>query len=351
MNDMIADASAPLPLSMSKRDTVPVEHRRRFARMAGIAVLGSMVTLIGCGEGDESPLAKDDPAPTGTPTPTPTIQTVSDTDMMVLMLQLHYLQAEYYSRAVLGIPLPAALIAGTGTLGTVTGPRTVTFTDAILGDMMREIAIEKIDQVVRLRAVLGTATPARPTLNLAVDATGSFTAYGIDSRPAATTAAPNPPATITDVYANQEQFLLGAFLLEDPVMMAWRSVATLMTNAANIDVAAGLIGVSSGHAGLIRLQLFLRGGASGSTLRQASIRLSDLRDTYAPVDDDRGVAGGLTGTPLNTADINPADGEGEVYGRLPNLTLNTVYMTRAAATSGGFFPAGVNGALRSSSAN
>lgn len=326
--------------------------RRRFmTSMTSAAAAGAVTSLMGCGEGSESPLANyplSTPSGTPSPTPTPTILPVNDTDMMVLMIQLHYLQAEFYSRAVLGVPLATALVTGKGTLGTVTGPRPVTFTDAVLGEMMREIAVEKIDQVVRLRAILDSATPARPDLNLAVDANGTFTRYGIDAAPVTT---PATAPIITDVYANQEQFLLGAFILEDAVMVAWRGIATLMTNAANIDIAAGMLAGSSHHVATIRAQLFIRGGASGSTLRQASIRLSDLRDSYSPVDDDRGVSAGLTASSgLNVADVNPSDGEGEVYGRLPNLTINVFYMTRVVTTAGGFFPTGLNGVLRESAA-
>ncbi|MBN2973289.1 ferritin-like domain-containing protein [Roseomonas aeriglobus] len=333
-----------------------INARRRFlSAITGTAALGGAM-LAGCSEGLESPLANEPtPTPTGTASPTPTatpsILALTDTDMLVLMTQLHYLQAEFYSRAVLGEALAPALVTGTGTAGTVSGPRQVTFTDSLLGEAMREIAAEKIDQVVRLRSVLGGATPARPALNLAVDATGTFTMYGINSMPAPTTAVPNPTATITDVYANQEQFLLGAFILEDAVMVAWRSVSTLMTNASNIDVAAGLLATSAFHTGIIRSQLFIRGAPSTSRLRENSILLSDLRDSYSPVDDDRGVAAGSSSTTRNTADINPSDGEGEIYGRNPDLTINVFYMTRAAATSGGFFPSGLNGVLRQSTAN
>lgn len=331
----------------------PDGGRRQFLRRAAVgAALGQIMALASCGEGEESPLAGTNPTPTPTATATPTILPVTDTDMIVLMLQLHYLQAEFYSRAILGAPLPASLTGGTGTAGDVTGPRPVTITDPILADILREVAAEKIDQVVRLRAVLGASTPARPAMNLAANADGVFGRYNaLASAPTSTVNSTASAAVIGDVYASQEQFLLGAFLIEDAVMAAWRSVATLMVSATNIDIAAGMLSVSAAHAGLVRSQLFIRGAASGSQLRQSTIRLSDIRDSFAPVDDDRGVAAGTSGSNLATADITPADGEGEIYGRLPNLTINTFYMTQATATSGGFFPAGLNGVLKESSAN
>lgn len=335
-----ADAPRPLPDRSSER-------RRLLSMAAKAFAVGGAVAAQACSEGEESPLANmPTPTPTGTATPTPTpttITAVNDTDMMVLMLQLHYLQAEYYSMAVLGAPLAAALVTGSGTPGDVTGPRQVTFADPILAELLREIATEKIDQIVRLRSVLGSSTPARPAINLGVDANGAFTVYGRNANEVVA------PATY-DVYASPERFLLGAFLLEDPVVMAWRGIATLMTSSTNIDIAAGLLATSAHHTGVIRSQLYTRGNVTGSTLRQSTIRLSDLRDGYTPtVDDDRGVAASAAITAA--ADVTPADGEGEVYGRLPNLTVNTFYMTRAAATSGGFFPAGLNGVIRQSAAH
>lgn len=361
-NDVAAETDAALDTPSTLRGPM----RRNLLRgIAGAAIAGG-AALAGCSEGIDSPLANTPtPTPTGTSTPTlpssPDILPVTDVDMMVMMAQFHYLQAEFYSRAVLGEPLAPSLVGGAGTPGDVSGPRAVTITDAVLGQVLREIAAEKIDQVVRLRAVLGSAMPARPALNLAVDATGSFTKYGIDSVPAPAAGATAAPPTITDVYANQDALLLGAFILEDPVMMAWRGASTLMTSAANIEIAAGLMATSATHTGIIRSLLFARGNPTGAPLpsnvsvtpvHQATIRLSDLRDTYAPVEDDRGVSNGFeSGNRRVIADIVPGDGDGEVYGRLPDLSINVFYMTRASVTSGGFFPAGLNGVLRKSTAN
>ena len=45
----------------------------------------------------------------------------------------------------------------------------------------------------------------------------------------------------------------------------------------------------------------------------------------------------------------PADRNGLAFGRTPGHVLNVVYLTPKKATSGGFFPHGVNGQLRTSS--
>lgn len=324
--------------------------RRAFLRHTSRASVASAVLAIGACGGEDSPLANT-PAPTSsgspspTPTSTPTLTPVNDADMLAMMLQFHYLQAQFYAGAVLGTPMPTALLAGTGTQGSVTGPRPVIFTDPVLADLMREIAVEKIDQVIRLRAVLGPATPASPALNLGVDDAGAFTKYGRDSNVVPTATGGAARGTY-DVYADQQQFLLGAFLLEDPVVTGWRGAAGLMTDNASIDVAAGLMATSAFHSGVVRSQLFAQGIVAGSTLASTVTRLSQLRATYSPEGNDQGVGSG-PGAVL-TANITAADADGELFGRLPQFMLNVFYMTTAGATSGGFFPVGLNGALRAS---
>jgi hypothetical protein len=54
---------------------------------------------------------------------------------------------------------------------------------------------------------------------------------------------------------------------------------------------------------------------------------------------------------LPTSNIVPLDGNGLAFSRTTGQVLNIVYLNRAAVTMGGFFPAGVNGTIRTSAAN
>ncbi len=58
---------------------------------------------------------------------------------------------------------------------------------------------------------------------------------------------------------------------------------------------------------------------------------------------------GITGDD-STSNIVPLDADGIAYSRSPGDVLNIVYLTKDSATKGGFFPAGVNGALVMSTA-
>ncbi len=60
---------------------------------------------------------------------------------------------------------------------------------------------------------------------------------------------------------------------------------------------------------------------------------------------DNIASGTGTGTVANIAPLND---NGLAYSRAPGAVLNIVYLTAAQATLGGFFPAGVNGTIRTS---
>ncbi len=63
---------------------------------------------------------------------------------------------------------------------------------------------------------------------------------------------------------------------------------------------------------------------------------------------------GIAQTTVNgqlVSNIVPLDTSGIAFSRTPGQVLNIVYLNKAAATLGGFFPNGVNGTLRASTAN
>jgi len=320
--------------------------RRRWLQAGtGLFAAGLFGSLSACGGDDRSPLADSPtPTPTGSPSPspvatvTPTIQALTDNDLLIFILQLTYLQAEFYSMAILGVPLPPDL-AGAGAPAIV-GPRQITFKTAALGEMFRELAFGKLDQLTCLREMLGSAAVSRPAVDLDVTENGVFT------RIARSAAIVKSPETF-DVYASEEAFLLASFFLEDIITAAYKGALPLFQKSATIAICGGLLATSACHTAMVRSQLYLRGLASGSTLRQRSIRLSDLRDSYDSATDlDQGVSGGSATTPNNSANVTNADGEGLIYGRPPQLTLNVVYLTNLPATSGGFFPDGLTGTIR-----
>jgi hypothetical protein len=88
-------------------------------------------------------------------------------------------------------------------------------------------------------------------------------------------------------------------------------------------------------------------GMAAPTLITATEKISDARDSLdSPSDKDQGVA--QRGAASN---IVPTDANGIAFSRSAGDVLNIAFLTAAASTQGGFFPAGVNGRINTSTAD
>ena len=312
-------------------------ERRRFMKVAGgaVAAAGGLSMLAACGSDDDNTL----PPPVVTPTPTPSSAQI-DLDVLNFALNLEYLEATFYSYAAFGAPLSTASVTGTGTLGAVTGGRKVAFTDPVVQQYALEIAADEVAHVNFLRAALGSAAVALPALNIDGGPNGAFTA--------AARAAGLVPATGTfDPYANDENFLLGAFIFEDVGVSAYKGASPLLVNKTFLEAAAGILAAEAYHAGLVRTVLYAK-GVQTPALRTSADAISNARDSLDGASDlDQGISPITTGA-VTASNIVPTDANGIAFSRTPSQVLNIVYLNRTAASSGGFFPAGLNGNLKAS---
>ncbi len=279
--------------------------------------------------------------------------TITDPDILNFALNLEYLEAQFYAYAATGNGLAADLLTGAGTQGAVVGGQKANLTDPVVIQYAREIAADEVAHVAFLRSQLTTSAVAQPAINIAGDANGAFTAAARAAGVVGETDAFNP-------YANDDSFLLGAYLFEDVGVTAYKGAAPLISSNAFLDAAAGILAAEAFHAGIIRGALYARGVATPA-LRINADRISDARDTLDGTaganngDLDQGISpvttpltSSLGATSAPASNFVPTDANGIAFSRTPAQVLNIVYLNRAAATMGGFFPNGVNGTIRAS---
>jgi hypothetical protein len=253
----------------------------------------------------------------------------NDAAILNFALNLEYLEAEYYTYATTGLGIEAAGVAvsGSGTLGpTRVKPNPqVPFATPDFRQYAEGIAADERAHVIFLRAAitaLGGTPVARPAINLWESFMNAAVAAGLGAG--------------FDPFANEINFLIGAFIFEDVGVTAYKGAAPLLGGSNIVEAAAGILAVEAYHASAVRVLLYQLGAAT----RNAAQAISDLRDAAdGPGDKDQGVV--LAGK----ANIVPADTNALAFSRSVREVLNIVYLGMNAP-SGGFFPNGVNGAIR-----
>jgi hypothetical protein len=305
-----------------QRSSENAVDRRRFLRAAGYTGVGlAGVAGLGLGLGAGTAFAgggdDDDSGPT-------------DAAVLNFALNLEYLEAEFYLRAVTGEGLSDSQIDGAGTLGEVTGGYKVDFESSLAEQYAMEIANDELAHVEFLRSALGDAKVARPAINLQEAFTAAAQAAGVIGK-----------GETFDPFADENSFLLGAFIFEDVGVTAYKGASPLVANKTFLEAAAGILAVEAYHAGLVRTVLLAKG------LEDPAGKISDARDSLDGGDDlDQGIVDGD-----GNANIVPTDVNGIAYSRTPGQVLNIVYLNPASVTEGGFFPDGVNGEVNTSDDN
>jgi hypothetical protein len=310
-----------LLLDSMRRRAQTSRERRDFLRksgglMAGVAVGATLLEGFGS-SADATDLTQ-----------------VTDVDILNFALNLEYLEASFYSYAANGVDLSQSLLGGTGTQGAIDGGMQVTFADPLVMAYAKEIANDELAHVTFLRTQLGSAAIARPAIDI-----GGSNPSGAFSM-AAQAAGVIGKGAVFDPYANDDNFLLAAFLFEDVGVTAYAGAAPLIMNKTYLQAAAEILAVEAYHAGLIRTALFQR-GQSTPALITAADDISAARSALNGIDNDVGIKEMTPGV----ASIVPDDKNGLAYSRSFSEVLSIVYLNNAVSNRGGFFPSGVNGLL------
>jgi hypothetical protein len=339
-------------------DEMIVKSRRKMLTLGGAALAGMMF---------------------GAPTKARAATTFTDNDILNFALNLEYLEANFYYQAAFGTTINVANAASTaagaplitlsatvGTAGNINVPAAggskVPFSTITVGSYAVETAVEEGKHVQLLMSALGSLAVAQPAINISASAGGAF--------PTLATAAGIPGGSGFSPYANDSAFLVGAYVFEDVGVTAYHGAASLLTSAANLSTAAGIMGVEAYHAGLVRTTInYLDPNLTSigsytnliSALR-AKLALAGLLGaapgTYDAIPDDYGLANtsvSLAGGPnvTATAIVDAPASESIAFARNTTQVLNIVTgggavngTTVVSPATGVFFPQGLNGLFK-----
>lgn len=307
--------------------------RRGFLASAGAA---TAATLIGCG--DSTPVTSTVPTP-------PTAAALTDNDVLNFALNLEYLEAEFYLRAVTGNGVPAA--DGGGATITVPGTTMVNFTDKWINEIAVEQAQTELSHIRALRATI-TANGGTPINQPALNYTDAFNSIALNAG----------IGTSFNPFASQLNYLIGALTFPDVGVTAYTGGATLLKSPAILNSAAGFQATEAYHAGMFRNVLSYQALTSNDTtylnyfneVVQLRSKLGGGNETVlypgANTLPSFASTGKYTGVAPST--IVAADGDALAYARTTDQVLHIVYGTNPGTftASGGFFPSGMNGTIK-----
>ena len=265
--------------------------RRDFAKKMGLTTAGivgaSMLgsTLVGS--------AAKAVAQSTTSSNATASATVTDADVLNFALNLEYLEAEFYTKAVTGKTLAqAGIIPSSAETGPTAGGQQIDFSGSPQIKMIAEQIMDDEQQHVKfLRSALSSGAVKKPTINL--NAAGGFTNY--------------------------KQFLELARDFEDVGVSAYAGAAPLIKNATYLAAAARILATEAEHSGNIRLKLVLTG------LQQPKLDSQDVPPTWN-----------------NLFSVTTS---GLAVARSTSQVLKIVYA--GGTTKGGFYPDGFNGNIHS----
>ncbi len=298
-----------------EQSTQSSSGRRGFLRKMGLATAGGAGFLATAGRATADHI----PGPTAT-----------DVAVLNFALNLEYLEAEFYLNAVTGKGLVDAGVDIDGSDGTPgeavntkQNPR-VNFSTKAFRQYAEEIADDEVNHVRFIREALaanGGNVVARPKINLQRSFKTLGEAIGVKN---------------FDPFANEVNFLIGAFIFEDVGVTAYKGASPLLTDKGILEAAAGILGVEAYHAGIIRTLLFQQPFA----VRQIVKDITELRSVLTGGDPGKDQDLFRNGR----ANLVPTDGNSLAFSRSTREVLNIVY-GGVNASEGLFFPHGMNGAI------
>jgi hypothetical protein len=248
---------------------------------------------------------------------------IDDEDIFTFALNLEYMEAEFYMRALTGKGISDD-DAGADA-ARVVGGHEAQFKEKAIREFIEETAENELAHVRFYRKTLGRSAIPRPAIDFDAGFKAAAQAAGL-------------PADF-DPFADDMSVLLGGMLFEDVGVTAYAGAAPLLKKKEFVEAAAGILAVEAYHMGMARSQLY----TMGEKAWDAANAISDARDKVdGGQDKDQGIS--VNGK----ANFVPSSPDGIAFHRTPQEVLHIVYLTdKAGVSKGGFYPNGMNGALKS----
>jgi hypothetical protein len=247
---------------------------------------------------------------------------VRDEDIFNFALNLEYMETEFYMRALSGKGIDNDDIGSDA--GNVEGGHEAKFEHKAIRQFIEEVAENELAHVRFYRKTLGGEAISRPAIDFDAGFKAAAKAAGLPDD--------------FDPFANDMSVLLGGMLFEDVGVTAYAGAAPLLKSKEFLAAAAGILAVEAYHMGMARSQLY----RMGEKAWDAANALSDARDTVDGSDDkDQGIR--VDGK----ANFVPSTKDAIAFTRTPQEVLRIVYLTdKKDESKGGFYPNGMNGALK-----
>ena len=247
---------------------------------------------------------------------------IKDEDIFTFALNLEYMEAEFYLRATTGKGISDA-DAGSDA-GRVMGGHEANFKEKAIREFVEELAENELAHVRFYRKTLGKGAVSRPAIDFDAGFKAAAQAAGL-------------PADF-DPFADDMSVLLGGMLFEDVGVTAYAGAAPLLKKKEFVEAAAGILAVEAYHMGMARSQLYVMGEKAWD----AANAISDARDKVdGRQDKDQGIH------VKGKANIVPSTPDAIAFRRTPQEVLRIVYLTdKQGVSKGGFYPNGMNGALK-----
>jgi hypothetical protein len=324
-------------LETQQLDEIIVNSRRKMLALGGASLAAIAFAGVKLAEAQSTPA-------------------YTDADILNFALNLEYLEAQFYTLATTGKTIDTVGIGiGAGTASTgggsvVTKPGgpgacLVPWTLPAIQAYATETAQEERNHVTFLRGALTSSAVAQPNLDLYNSFNTLAGVAGI--------------ASTFDPFANDLNFLIGAYIFEDVGVTAYSGAAGLITTPAYLAAAAGILGVEAYHAGLVRTSIFLADPTGKVGLQGYTSDISATRmklDGSATVDDIGVGFQTVSIEPTSTTNgaatiVNAQTGTtnySKTYSRTTTQVLKIVTGSSNIPASGSkytgvFFPNGLNG--------